>query len=182
MDRFKALLITRDEATKEQSVGVETLDADDLMDGDVDVRVEYSTVNYKDGLAITGKLPVVRRFPMIPGVDLAGTVTASTHPEFKPGDKVILNGWGLGETHLRRLQPDGAGEGRLADPAARRPHRRRGDGDRHRRLHGDAGGDGAGAARHHAGNGAGGGDRRRRRRRLDGGRAAGADSATRSRR
>ena len=70
------------------------------MEGDVTVRVEYSTVNYKDGLAITGKAPVVRRFPMIPGVDLAGTVEASTHPDWKPGDQVILNGWGLGETHL----------------------------------------------------------------------------------
>jgi acrylyl-CoA reductase (NADPH) len=100
MDTFKALLITRDEATKTQSFGVAQLSAADLMPGDVDVRVEYSTVNYKDGLAITGKLPVVRRFPMIPGVDLAGTVTASTHADYKAGDRVILNGWGLGETHL----------------------------------------------------------------------------------
>ena len=99
MDRFKALLITRDEATKAQSLAVATLTATDLMDGDVDVRVEHSTVNYKDGLAITGKLPVVRRFPMIPGVDFAGTVTASRHPDYQPGDKVILNGWGVGEVH-----------------------------------------------------------------------------------
>src|SRR5690349_4431216 len=70
------------------------------MDGDVTVRVEWSTVNYKDGLAITGKAPVVRRFPMIAGVDSAGTVESSTHPTWKPGDPVILNGWGLGETHL----------------------------------------------------------------------------------
>ena len=70
------------------------------MDGDVTVRVEYSTVNYKDGLAITGKAPVVRRFPMIAGVDFAGTVESSSHAAWKPGDKVILNGWGLGETHL----------------------------------------------------------------------------------
>jgi acrylyl-CoA reductase (NADPH) len=70
------------------------------MDGDVSVRVEWSTVNYKDGLAITGKSPVVRRFPMIPGIDFAGTVEASTHPDWKAGDKVILNGWGVGETHL----------------------------------------------------------------------------------
>jgi acrylyl-CoA reductase (NADPH) len=70
------------------------------MDGDVTVRVEYSTLNYKDGLAITGKAPVVRRFPMIAGIDLAGTVEASSHPKWKPGDKVVLNGWGLGETHL----------------------------------------------------------------------------------
>src|SRR4029077_4756670 len=60
----------------------------------------YSTVNYKDGLAITGKAPVVRRFPMIAGIDFAGTVEASTNPAWKPGDKVILNGWGTGETHL----------------------------------------------------------------------------------
>src|SRR5205807_1995878 len=70
------------------------------MDGDVTVRVEWSTVNYKDGLAITGKAPIARRFPMIPGIDFAGSVEASTDPAWKPGDKVILNGWGLGETHL----------------------------------------------------------------------------------
>jgi acrylyl-CoA reductase (NADPH) len=70
------------------------------MDGDVTVRVEWSTVNYKDGLAVTGKMPVVRRFPMIAGIDFAGTVVSSTHPQWKPGDRVILNGWGLGETHL----------------------------------------------------------------------------------
>src|ERR1700742_3947880 len=75
-------------------------DEANLMDGDVTVRVEYSTVNYKDGLAITGKAPVVRRFPMIAGVDFAGTVETSSHPNWKPGDKVILNGWGCGETHL----------------------------------------------------------------------------------
>ncbi|MBN8996656.1 MAG: oxidoreductase [Rhizobiales bacterium] len=100
MENFRALLITRDEATKKQSVGEAVLTSADLMDGDVDVRVDYSTINYKDGLAITGTLPVVRRFPMIPGVDLAGTVTASSNPGFKPGDKVILNGWGVGEVHL----------------------------------------------------------------------------------
>src|SRR5262245_33936178 len=70
------------------------------MEGDVTVRVEWSTVNYKDGLAVTGKAPVVRRWPMIPGIDFAGTVEKSSHPDWKAGDKVILNGWGLGETHL----------------------------------------------------------------------------------
>src|SRR5262245_32492082 len=70
------------------------------MDGDVTVRVEWSAVNYKDGLAITGKAPVVRRFPMIAGIDLAGTVESSSHPQWSSGDRVILNGWGLGETHL----------------------------------------------------------------------------------
>jgi acrylyl-CoA reductase (NADPH) len=100
VQQFKALVIRRDETTKKQSVAVETFSESNLMDGDVDVRVECSTINYKDGLAITGKLPVVRRFPMIPGVDLAGTVTASSHPDIAVGDRVILNGWGVGETHL----------------------------------------------------------------------------------
>src|SRR5262245_30763748 len=70
------------------------------MEGDVTLRPEWSTVNYKDGLAITGKAPVVRRFPMIAGVDAAATVEASSHPAWKPGDQVLLNGWGCGETHL----------------------------------------------------------------------------------
>jgi acrylyl-CoA reductase (NADPH) len=95
---FKAILIEKAESG--QKVGLVDFDENDLMDGDVTVRVEWSTVNYKDGLAITGKAPVVRRFPMIPGVDFAGTVESSSHPEWKPGDRVVLNGWGLGETHL----------------------------------------------------------------------------------
>jgi acrylyl-CoA reductase (NADPH) len=95
---FKAIVIDKSEAG--QSVGLTDFDEKDLMEGDVTVAVEWSTVNYKDGLAITGKAPVVRRFPMIPGVDLAGTIAASTHPDWKPGDRVILNGWGLGETRL----------------------------------------------------------------------------------
>jgi acrylyl-CoA reductase (NADPH) len=70
------------------------------MEGDVTVRVEWSTLNYKDGLAVTGKAPVVRRFPMIAGIDFAGTVEQSSHPQWKAGDKVICNGWGMGETHL----------------------------------------------------------------------------------
>jgi acrylyl-CoA reductase (NADPH) len=70
------------------------------MEGDVTVAVEWSTLNYKDGLAVTGKAPVVRRFPMIAGIDFAGTVEASSHPQWKAGDKVICTGWGLGETHL----------------------------------------------------------------------------------
>jgi len=97
-DSFKAIMVSRDE-DKKQSVDVETLTVDDLMEGDTVVSVEATTVNYKDGLAITGKSPVVRHWPMIPGIDLAGTVESSTHPDWKPGDKVILNGWGTGETH-----------------------------------------------------------------------------------
>jgi acrylyl-CoA reductase (NADPH) len=95
---FKAIVIDKTDAG--QSIGLKDFDDNDLMDGDVTVRLEWSTVNYKDGLAITGKAPVVRRFPMIPGIDFAGTVEASTHADWRPGDQVILNGWGLGETHL----------------------------------------------------------------------------------
>ena len=95
---FKAIVIEKTETAPKAALT--DFDERNLMEGDVTVRVEWSTVNYKDGLAITGKAPVVRRFPMIPGVDFAGTVETSTHPEWKPGDKVILNGWGCGETHL----------------------------------------------------------------------------------
>ncbi len=98
---FKAIRI--DKAEQGQSVALVDFDEKDLMDGDVTVRVEWSTVNYKDGLAITGKAPVVRRFPMIPGVDFAGMVESSTSPEWQPGDPVILDGWGVGETHLGGL-------------------------------------------------------------------------------
>jgi acrylyl-CoA reductase (NADPH) len=95
---FKAIVIEKADAG--QKVGLVDFDERNLMEGDVTVRVEHSTVNYKDGLAITGKAPVVRRFPMIAGIDFAGTVEASSHPEWKAGDRVILNGWGCGETHL----------------------------------------------------------------------------------
>jgi acrylyl-CoA reductase (NADPH) len=98
MATFKAIVIDKTEAG--QTVRLTDFDEKDLMDGDVTVAVEYSTLNYKDGLALTGKSPVVRRFPMIGGVDFAGTVESSSHPDWKAGDKVILNGWGLGETHL----------------------------------------------------------------------------------
>jgi acrylyl-CoA reductase (NADPH) len=95
---FKAVAIEKtDGGTK---AALTDFDEANLMDGDVTVRVEYSTLNYKDGLAITGKAPVVRRFPMIAGIDFAGTVESSTHPGWKSGDKVVLNGWGCGETHL----------------------------------------------------------------------------------
>ncbi len=100
MDTFKAIVVTRNEETKEKSVELRDMNVDELMDGDVTVRVTHSTVNYKDGLAVTGKSPVIRRFPMIPGIDFAGEVVASDNPDFKPGDEVLLNGWGVGETHM----------------------------------------------------------------------------------
>jgi acrylyl-CoA reductase (NADPH) len=98
MGTFKAIVIDKSDAG--QQVGFRDFDEADLMDGDVTVRVSHSTLNYKDGLALTGKAPVVRRFPMIPGVDLVGVVEDSSSSDFKAGDAVVLNGWGLGETHL----------------------------------------------------------------------------------
>ena len=98
MATFKAVRI--DKADKGTSAALTQFDEAELMDGDVTVRVEWSTLNYKDGLALTGKSPVVRRFPMIAGIDFAGTVESSSNPNWKPGDKVIANGWGMGETHL----------------------------------------------------------------------------------
>ena len=98
MPKFKAIRI--DKTAGGQTVAVVEFDDADLMDGDVDVRISHSTINFKDGLAITGKSPVVRRFPMIPGIDFAGTVERSSHPAYEPGDAVVLNGWGVGETHL----------------------------------------------------------------------------------
>ncbi|CAM5383748.1 MDR family oxidoreductase [Mesorhizobium sp. UC22_110] len=97
-DTFKAILVSRDE-DKKQSVTVTELTEADLMEGDVTIAVEATTVNYKDGLAITGKAPVVRRWPLVPGIDFAGTVLSSSHADWHKGDRVILNGWGVGETH-----------------------------------------------------------------------------------
>jgi acrylyl-CoA reductase (NADPH) len=98
MARFKAIVITKtDHGT---AAALTDFDETHLMEGDVALRPEWSTVNYKDGLAVTGKGPVVRRFPMIAGVDAAAVVEASSHPGWKPGDKVLVNGWGCGETHL----------------------------------------------------------------------------------
>jgi acrylyl-CoA reductase (NADPH) len=95
---FKAIRI--DKADKGTTAALTQFDEAELMDGDVTVRVEWSDLNYKDGLALTGKSPVVRRFPMIAGIDFAGTVEQSLHPQWKPGDKVVCTGWGMGETHL----------------------------------------------------------------------------------
>jgi len=98
---FKGILINKDEAGYKAQY--QSIDDSVLPEGDVTVKVEWSTLNYKDGLAITGKSPVVRRFPMVPGIDFAGTVSASSNPAWKIGDKVILNGWGVGETHCGGL-------------------------------------------------------------------------------
>jgi acrylyl-CoA reductase (NADPH) len=94
---FKAILIERDE--RPYRAGFTALNEARLPAGDVTVRVDYSTLNYKDALAITGKAPVVRQFPMVPGIDLAGSVQESENPSCRVGDRVVLNGWGVGEQH-----------------------------------------------------------------------------------
>lgn len=98
---FKGILIEKDDAG--YRAALTDLEEAQLPEGDVTVQVSHSTLNYKDALAITGKGPVVRTFPMVPGIDLAGTVEHSTHPDYKAGDAVILNGWGVGETHWGSL-------------------------------------------------------------------------------
>lgn len=95
--QFQAYLIGKNDDG--QRCQLTQLDDDDLMEGDVTVRVEYTTLNYKDGLALTGRSPIIRKFPLIPGIDFSGEVIESGHPDFKPGDKVILNGFGVGEEH-----------------------------------------------------------------------------------
>ena len=96
-EKFQALIV--DKQDDKQTVEIKSLSTNDLMEGDVTVRVDYSTINYKDGLAITGKSPIIRKFPLIPGIDFAGTVEQSSHDDFNTGDKVVLNGWGVGEKH-----------------------------------------------------------------------------------
>ena len=94
---FKALVIDKQDDV--QTVAISELDESQLPEGEVRVKVQYSTLNYKDGLAITGKAPVVRKFPMVPGIDFAGEVIESSDERWKAGDQVILNGWGVGESH-----------------------------------------------------------------------------------
>lgn len=94
---FRAIRVSKGE--KAPQVEFVNLTEADLMEGDVTVAVDYSTVNYKDGLALTGAAPIIRHWPLIPGIDFSGKVDASSHPDFKVGDRVVLNGWGVGEGH-----------------------------------------------------------------------------------
>jgi acrylyl-CoA reductase (NADPH) len=115
---FKGLLIQKDDAGYRTEL--QAIDEAVLPPGDVTVKVAWSTLNYKDGLAITGKSPVVRRFPVVPGIDFAGTVAESTHPAWQVGDAVVLNGWGVGETHCGGLAEIARvkGDWLVAQPAA----------------------------------------------------------------
>ena len=96
-EQFQAYQVGKNE--EGQRCALTQLDDSDLMEGDVTVRVEYTTLNYKDGLALTGRSPVIRKFPLTPGIDFSGTVLESGHADFKEGDQVILNGFGVGEAH-----------------------------------------------------------------------------------
>jgi acrylyl-CoA reductase (NADPH) len=109
VDVFKAIVLRKTDT--EFSARVELLDESALPAGEVRVRIEYSTVNYKDALAIADRAPVVRKWPMIPGIDLAGTVISSVSPAFQPGDHVILNGWGIGEAHWGGLAQEACVKG-----------------------------------------------------------------------
>lgn len=94
---FNAIMIDKTET--EQTVGLKTLEESALPEGDVMVDIDYSTINYKDALAVTNSAPIARTYPLVPGIDFAGTVTSSSHADYKAGDKVILNGWGVGEQY-----------------------------------------------------------------------------------
>jgi len=111
---FRALWIER--SGSRQDVSLRDVDDAVLSEGDVHVRVAYSTLNYKDGLALTGRAPIVKRYPMIPGVDLAGTVERSDHPRWSAGDRVLLNGWGSGETRPGGLAERARVDGELLLP------------------------------------------------------------------
>src|SRR4029077_11277886 len=110
MTTFKALLATQDAGKFHASI--QQLDRESLPPGEVTIRVKYSGLNYKDGLAVTGRPGVIRKFPMVPGIDLAGVVEESSSPEWKPGDEAVVTGFGLSETawggyaELARMKPD----------------------------------------------------------------------------
>ena len=165
---FKALVLSKQD--DRVTAAVEEVDEARLPEGDVTVAVEHSTLNYKDGLIILNKAPLVRSFPHVPGIDLAGRVVESAHPDWRPGDAVVLTGWGVGERqwggHAERARVKG--DWLVPLPAGWTTRAR--DGGRHRRLHGDARGDRARGPRARARRRRGSGHRGRGRRRLGRGR------------
>ena len=144
---FRALLLHKE---PQFNASVQPVDESQLPDGDVHVRVAYSTLNYKDGLAITNKRPVVRQWPMVAGIDGAGTVISSSHPHWKAGDAFVHNGWGVGETQWGLSGRTSQTQGRLVGETARRFHATSSHGDWHRRLYRHAVCHGLGAARRQA--------------------------------
>ena len=135
---FNAILLNKNDDGSTAATLGQIDDAQLPADGDVTVAIDYSTINYKDGLAITGRAPVVRKWPMVPGIDGPGRCWRSSHPDWKAGDAFILNGWGVGETHMGLPGAARAPERRLADTPARRHVGAHRDGDRHRGLYRDA--------------------------------------------
>ena len=133
---FDAIVIEK--ADGQHLARLAKVEEDMLPPGNVTVRVAYSTLNYKDALAITGKAPVIRRYPMIPGIDFSGVVEASDDPQWKPGDHVVLNGWGVGRRSLGRVGGDGARERRVACAPAGAVHAPSSCGCWNGGLHGDA--------------------------------------------
>ena len=111
---FRGIWIERAESG--QVVRLRHLDDEQFDEGDVVVRIDYSTINYKDGLSITGRAPIAKRYPMIPGVDFAGLVERSSHPRWKPGDAVVLNGWWSGEKRFGGLAQRARVDGELLLP------------------------------------------------------------------
>ena len=144
-DTFRAVVV--DKVDNQHSAGLRDLTLGDLPEHDVLVDVEYSTLNYKDGLAITGAAPICRSVPMVCGVDLAGTVAESASDSFSPGDRVLVNGYGLSESHWGGYSQKARLKSDWLRPGAGRFHEPAGDGDRHRRVHGDAVRDGAAGSR-----------------------------------
>ncbi|MBC8338706.1 MAG: oxidoreductase [Alphaproteobacteria bacterium] len=128
-NQFTAIVLEEDEDRK-VSAGLQTLPNDRLPEGDVTVGIEYSTLNYKDGMVVQGIGRLVRDYPHVPGIDFAGTVEASSSPDYKPGDKVLLNGWRVGEIHWGGLSPAarGRGEGRGRVPEGWRAQQGRASG------------------------------------------------------
>ena len=106
---FSAIVIDKDDAGA--LAALRSIDDNALSPGDVTVQVQHSTLNYKDALAITGRSPIIRKFPMVPGIDFAGMVLQSDHPQHRAGDRVLLNGWGVGESHTGGLGAAGARQG-----------------------------------------------------------------------
>ena len=135
-DKFQALLARK--VDDQHHCAYEELSLDDLEPGDVTVAVEYSTLNYKDGLAMTGRAPIVRRYPCILGIDFAGSVIDSQHPGFRPGDRVVLNGYGASETRHGGYAGRARISGDLLLKTARVDQYAPRHGHRHRRIHGHA--------------------------------------------
>ena len=169
---MRALIVEKDDQGK-TSASVQDITEDRLPEGDVTVAVEYSTVNYKDGLCIGPGGGLVRNYPHVPGIDFAGTVESSQDDRYAPGDKVVLTGWRVGEAHWGGYAEKARVKADWLVPLPSGARYAAGHGRGHRRVHRDACRDGAGGSRAQPGQGRGSGDRCRGRRGLGGHRHSG---------